>query len=73
MQDLADSPLRTEFDTLAGETAGAWRLDALSRPIQRVVIDVEGRQITLLNGHLKSKHGEYERWENGERPARGGP
>lgn len=69
VQDLTDSPLRTVFQSLAGEEAGSWRLDSLSRPIQKVVLDVEGRELTVLNAHLKSKHGEVDRAPDGTRPA----
>ena len=69
VQDLRDAPYETKFQALSGGDAGSWRLEALSRPIQRVVLDVQGRELTVLNGHLKSKHGEFDRWENGERPA----
>ena len=69
VQDLRDAPYQTKFQALSGGEAGSWRLEALSRPIQRVVLDVDGRELCVLNGHLKSKHGEFDRWENGERPA----
>ena len=69
IQDLTDEPLETEFDALGGGQAGHWRLDTLSRPIQRVVIDVQGREITVINAHLKSKHGEMDRASDGSRPA----
>lgn len=69
VQDLSDHPMQAQFQTLAGGDAGSWRLDALSRPIQRVVLDVDGHELVVLNGHLKSKHGETERAPDGSRPA----
>ena len=69
MQDLRDAPYETTFQALSGGEAGSWRLEALSRPIQRVVLDVQGRELTVLNGHLKSKHGEFDKWKSGEVPA----
>ncbi|MEM1298203.1 MAG: endonuclease/exonuclease/phosphatase family protein [Pseudomonadota bacterium] len=69
VQDLGPRALQTGFQTLGGQDAGEWRLDAISRPIQRVVLDVEGRHLTVLNAHLKSKHGEMDRAEDGSRPA----
>ncbi|MFK7944910.1 MAG: endonuclease/exonuclease/phosphatase family protein [Paracoccaceae bacterium] len=69
VQDLSDHPMQTQFQTLSGEDAGSWRLDALSRPIQRVLLDIDGREVVVLNGHLKSKHGETERSPDGTRPA----
>jgi endonuclease/exonuclease/phosphatase family metal-dependent hydrolase len=69
VQDLTDMPVETGFQTLDGDDAGAWKLKSLSRPIQRVVIDIEGHEVTVLNGHLKSKHGDYDQLANGERPA----
>ena len=69
VQDISANPIDTAFDQLGGGDAGAWRLETLSRPIQRVVIEAEGRQITVFNAHLKSKHGEYDRAPDGSRPA----
>lgn len=69
IQDLSAMPLETGFQTLSGEDAGSWRLETLSRPIQRVVLDVEGREVVLLNAHLKSKHGEHDRRADGSRTA----
>ncbi|MEM0990919.1 MAG: endonuclease/exonuclease/phosphatase family protein [Pseudomonadota bacterium] len=68
IQDLSDNPLDIAFDGLDGDPAGSWKLTALSRPIQRVRLDVKGRQLTVINGHLKSKHGELLRADDGSRP-----
>lgn len=69
VQDLSDAPFETTFQTLAGEDAGSWRLGALSRPIQKVKLNVQGRPLVVLNGHLKSKHGEFDRTADNDRPA----
>lgn len=69
VQDLGSEPLATAFDQLGGGNAGDWTLTSLSRPIQRVVLDVDGRKIVVFNAHLKSKHGELDRDERGDRPA----
>ena len=69
IQDLSASPLTSEFDQLTGGKAGDWKLTALSRPVLRCVIDVQGRKICVLNAHLKSKHGEVDKAPDGSRPA----
>ncbi|MEL7471445.1 MAG: endonuclease/exonuclease/phosphatase family protein [Pseudomonadota bacterium] len=69
IQDLSDAPLETGFEQLGGGQAGSWCLKKLSRPIQRVVIDINGHAVTVFNAHLKSKHGEYDRDASGGRPA----
>lgn len=69
IQDISHDPIKTGFDQLGGGEAGSWRLDTLSRPILRVLIDVDGREVTVLNTHLKSKLGEFDRAEDGSRPA----
>lgn len=60
IQDLGDDPVVMNFPALGGGDAGSYRLDALSRPIMRARIDVNGRAVTVFNCHLKSKLGEYE-------------
>ncbi|MEM9141164.1 MAG: endonuclease/exonuclease/phosphatase family protein, partial [Pseudomonadota bacterium] len=69
IQDISADPIETAFDQLGGETAGAWRLETLSRPILRTLIEVGDHQIAVLNTHLKSKLGEFDRAEDGARPA----
>lgn len=69
VQDLSDDPLETPFEQLGGGDAGHWKLTSLSRPILRVVVDVNGHPVTVFNAHLKSKHGEYDRDDTGSRPA----
>lgn len=69
VQDLSADPLETPFEQLGGGDAGHWKLTSLSRPILRVVVDVNGHHVTVFNAHLKSKHGEYDRDETGDRPA----
>ena len=69
IQDLSDTPLSTSFSDLVGGDAGKWALTNLSRPILRVVLDVEGREVAVFNCHLKSKHGEVDRLPDGTRPA----
>ncbi|MEM9062082.1 MAG: endonuclease/exonuclease/phosphatase family protein [Pseudomonadota bacterium] len=69
IQDLSDDPLATGFEQLGGGEAGSWRLSKLSRPVQRIVIDINGHAVTVFNAHLKSKHGEYDRDASGARPA----
>lgn len=69
VQDLSDDPLETPFEQLGGGDAGHWKLTSLSRPILRVVVDVNGHHVTVFNAHLKSKHGEYDRDDTGSRPA----
>lgn len=60
IQDISDDPVETRLDQIGGGDAGHWRLETLSRPIQRVVLDIEGRAVTVFNAHLKSKHGEMD-------------
>lgn len=69
VQDLSADPIEIGFDHLTGGSAGSWSLTALSRPIQRVILDVQGRRVCVLNAHLKSKHGETDRAPDGSRPA----
>ncbi len=68
IQDLSADPVEMDLPQLGGGTAGSWRLTNLSRPILRVRVEVEGRTITLLNCHLKSKLGEFERDAQGRAP-----
>ena len=60
IQDL-DPPLEIAFPALRGleGDGGSYTLRRVSRPIQKVRIDVGGREITVFNCHLKSKLGEY--------------
>lgn len=60
IQDLSADPIEMNFPGLDGGEAGSYRLDALSRPVMRARIDVDGRAVTVFNCHLKSKLGEYE-------------
>jgi hypothetical protein len=60
IQDLSTDPIVMNFQGLGGGEAGSYQLDALSRPIMRARIDVNGRAVTVFNCHLKSKLGEYE-------------
>jgi len=71
VQDLGADAIEIAFDQLGGAPgdAGTWRLQTLSRPIQMVLIEVEGRTVCVLNAHLKSKHGEFDRAPDGTRPA----
>lgn len=69
VQDLSHAPLETGFEQLGGGDAGDWSLKSISRPIQRVVLDINGHHVTVFNAHLKSKHGEYDRDADGDRPA----
>ncbi|MEM9140897.1 MAG: endonuclease/exonuclease/phosphatase family protein, partial [Pseudomonadota bacterium] len=69
IQDISDAPLETGFDQLGGGSAGAWHLKTLSRPILRTLIDVNGQKMVVLNTHLKSKLGEFDRADDGSRPA----
>ncbi|MEM6661523.1 MAG: endonuclease/exonuclease/phosphatase family protein [Pseudomonadota bacterium] len=69
IQDLKAHPLATTFEQLGGGEAGAWRLHSTSRPILRVVVNIEGREVSVFNAHLKSKHGEVDRAADGSRPA----
>ncbi|MEM7188441.1 MAG: endonuclease/exonuclease/phosphatase family protein [Pseudomonadota bacterium] len=69
IQDLKDRPLTTGFDQLGGGDAGEWRLENVSRPILRVVVNIDGREVSVFNAHLKSKHGEVDRAPDGSRPA----
>ena len=69
VQDLSDDPLVIDLEHLGGGLAGTWTLTSLSRPVQRVVIAIDGREVTVFNAHLKSKHGEYDRACDGTRPA----
>ncbi len=67
IQDISGEPLETPLSQIGGAEAGTWRLETLSRPILRVVIDVDGVPVTVLNTHLKSKHGEVYPNRDGKR------
>ena len=54
-----DAPLDIPFRELTGEDAGHYRLSRLSRPILKARIPVGDTVITVFNGHLKSKLGEF--------------
>ena len=65
IQDLSDDPIKMTFPGLGGQEAGSYKLDALSRPVLRARINVDGRIVTVFNCHLKSKLGEYEGGHHG--------
>ena len=60
IQDL-EKPLEVAFPTLEGGDGGSFVLNRTSRPIQRVVVPVEGENLTIYNVHFKSKLGEFVR------------
>jgi endonuclease/exonuclease/phosphatase family metal-dependent hydrolase len=67
IQDISDDPIETPLGQLGGGDAGHWKLESISRPILRAVIDVEGVPVTVFNAHLKSKHGEVYPGPDGQR------
>ena len=60
IQDF-DTPLEIAFPKLRGidGDSGSYTLARVSRPILKVRLNVDGRQITVFNAHLKSKLGEF--------------
>lgn len=56
---VLDPPLDIPFGLLGGGEAGQFRLDRISRPVQKLRIPVGGRIVTLFNCHLKSPLGEF--------------
>lgn len=59
---VLETPIEIPFSGLAGEgDAGHFTLRRLSRPIQKVRIELGGHEVTIFNCHLKSKLGEYPR------------
>ncbi len=66
IQDLPE-PLRIPLQALGGDgDAGHFTITRLSRPIIRVRVPVGGHVISIFNGHLKSKLGEFIRPEGAE-------
>ncbi|MBK0401034.1 endonuclease/exonuclease/phosphatase family protein [Limibaculum sp. M0105] len=59
LQDISGRPVSVDFMQLRAGLAGEWSLTRLSRPIQWVRLDIEGREITLFNIHLKSPTPEF--------------
>ncbi len=52
-------PLKIRFSELGEGDAGSLTLSRTSRPIQRAVIPLHGKNVTVYNIHFKSKLGEY--------------
>ena len=59
VQDLSERPVEADFVSLAGHGAGAFALDRLSRPIQRVRVEADGRALAVFNAHFKSPAPEF--------------
>lgn len=58
IQDLPE-PLDIHLKELTGSDGGHYRISRLSRPVQKVRVNISGTVVTIFNCHLKSKLGEF--------------